>query len=192
LLKEGWGEKYTEAASIPRAFILNVTPDTCQCSGGEMFVLFKLDCMKHNTRKVKARVSTVVICNEEGMHESVLAEFISKIKAISAEADICSPEEVVNIANSCFYLNTDNRADESKPKQPKLSLDVFTKLFGWNSKALSLKRAQQEVKAYLTDKDKAQPENAHTVVPTVTADQAQQECGICFMEFQYDGKQCVC
>ena len=194
LLKERWGEKHKEAASLPRAFILNVTPDTCQCSGGEMFVLFKLtgNCMKHDARKVTARVSTVVICNEEGMHESVLAEFISKVKARSAEADICSLEEVVNIANSCFYLNTDNKADEFKPKQPKLSLDVFTRLFGWNSKALSLKRAQQEVKTYLTDKDKIQPENTFTVVPTVTAGHAEQECGICFMEFQYGGKQHVC
>ena len=191
LLRERWGEKYKEATSLPRAFILNTTPNTSQYSGGEICVLFQLDCMKHDTRKVNARVSTVVICNEEGMHESVLAAFISKIKARSAEADICSLEEVVNIANSCFYLNTDNNADESKPRQPKLSLDVFAKLFGWNSKALSLKRAQQEVKICLTDKEKSQSENDHTVVPTLRADHSQRECGICFMEFLSDGKQCV-
>ena len=188
LLKERWGEKYKEAASLPRAFILNVTPDTCQCSGGEMFVLFKLDCMKYDTREVKAQVSTVVVCNEEGMHESVLAEFICKIKARSTEADICSLEEVVSIANSCFYLNTDKNVEESKPRQPKLCLDVFTKLFGWNSKAFSLKRAQQEVKTYLTNREKSHPENALVVVPMLTADHAQQECGICFMEFEHDGK----
>lgn len=193
LLKERWGEKYKEAASLPRAFILNATPDTSLCNGGEVFVLFQLDCEKHDTRKVKARVSTVVICNEEGMHESVLAEFISKIKARSAEADTCSLEEVVNIANSCFYpANTDIKADESEPRQPKLSLDVFAELFGWNSKALSLKRAQQEVKMYLTNKEKGQSENAHMVVPMLTADHSQRECGICFMELQYDGKLHVC
>lgn len=191
-LKEQWGEKYREAASLPRVFILNVTPRTCQCNGGEIFVLFKDDCMTHDTRKVKARVSTVVVCNEEGMHESVLAEFISKIKARSMEADICSLEEVVNIAKCCFYLNTDNKANESKPKQPKLSLDVFTKLFGWNFEALSLKRAQQEVKTYLTNRDKDQGESDQMVVPTSTADHTQQECTICFMEFQPDGKQHVC
>ena len=190
-LKEQWGEKYKEAASLPRAFILNVTPDNCQCNGGEIFVLFKVDCMAHDTRKVKARVSTVVVCNDEGMRESVLAEFISKIKARSTEVDNCSLEEVVNIAKCCFYLNTDNKANESKPNQPKLSLDVFTKLFGWNFEALSLKRAQQEVKTYLTDRDKNQPENAQMVVPTSTADHGQQECTICFMEFQPDGKQHV-
>ena len=189
-LKEQWGEKYQEAASLPRAFILNVTPDTCQCNGGEIFVLFKVDCMKHDTRKVKARVSTVVICNEEGMHESVLAEFIPKIKARSTEAGIYSLEEVVNIAKCCFYISkTDNIANESTPKQPKFSLDVFTKLFGWNFKALSLERAQQEVKTYLTNRDKNQPENAQMVVPNSTADHTQQECTICFMEFQPDGKQ---
>ena len=189
-LKEQWGEKYKEAASLPRAFILNVTPDTFQCNGGEIFVLFKADCMTHDTRKVKARVSTVVICNEEGMHESVLAEFISKIKARRTEAGLCSLDEVVNIAKCCFcLLNTGSIADESKPKQPKLSLDVFTKLFGWDFKVLSLKRAQQEVKTYLTNRDKNQPENAQMVVPTSTADQAQKECTICFMEFQPDGKQ---
>ena len=189
-LKEQWGEKYKEAASLPRTFILNVTPDTCQCNGGEIFVLFKVDCMKHDTRKVKARVSTVVICNEEGMYESVLAEFISKIKARSTEGGIYSLEEVVNIAKCSFYLlKTDNIANESTPKQPKFSLDVFTKLFGWNFKALSLERAQQEVKTYLTNRDKNQPENAQMVVPTSTADHAQQECTICFMEFQPDGKQ---
>lgn len=192
VLKERWGEKYKEAASLPRVFILNVTPDTHQFSGGEMLVLFKFDGMKHDTRKVKARVSTVVVCNDEGMHESVLAEFISKINNRSAEADICSLDEVVNIANGCFHLNTDNKADESRPKQPKLSLDVFNKLFGWNSKALSLKRAQQEVKTYLTGKEESQPENAHMAVPPSTAGHSQQECGICFMEFQLDGKQHVC
>lgn len=188
LLKERWGRKYKEAGSLPRAFILNTTPDTCHCSEGEICVLFQLDCMRHDTRKVKAHVSTVVICNEEGIHESVLAEFISKMKAMSSEAGICNLEEVVNIANSCFYLNTGNNADKSKPSQPKLSLDVFSKLFGWSSKALSLKRAQQEVKIYLTDREKSQSENDHTVVSTLRVDHPQRECGICFMEFQYDGK----
>lgn len=184
LLKERWGEMYKEAASVPRAFILNATPETTQCSG-EIFVLFRLDCVMQDANNVKAQVSTVVVCNEEGMHESVLVEFISKIKTSSAEGDVLSLEEVVNIAKSCFCPYTDNKADLSEPRQPKLSLDVFAELFRWNSKALSLKRAQQEVRKSLAKKEKGPSENAHVVV---TADDCQHECGICFMELQYDGK----
>lgn len=191
LLEDKWGEKYKESASFPRSFVLNATPEDSQLNGEEIFVLFRLvdDCVKHDVNNVKAFVSTTVICNEESTHhESIVAEFISEIKARRAEEDTCSLEDVVNIAQTCLRSNTDNKAEISEPRQPKLSLDVFTELFGWKSKALSLKRAQQEVKESLEKKEKVQTENAQ--VTMVTTDDSQQECGICFSELQYDGKLC--
>ncbi|KAL9954849.1 hypothetical protein ACROYT_G042432 [Oculina patagonica] len=181
-LKEKWGEMYKEAASLPRSFILNATPESSQYNG-EIFTLFQLDCLTHDANNVNVQASTVVVCDEEGMHESVLAEFISKIKASSAEGDVFSLKEVVNIAKSCFCPNTDNKADLSEPRQPKLSLDVFAELFRWNSKALSLKRALQEIRKSLAKKEKGPSENAHVVG---TGDDCQHECGICFMELQYN------
>lgn len=72
--------------------------------------------MIYDIRKVKVRVSIVVVCNEDGMYELVFVEFIFKIKVRSMEVDICSLEEVVNIVKCCFYLNIDNKVNEFKLK----------------------------------------------------------------------------
>ena len=193
-LAEKWGEKYKEAACFPRTFILNVTPQTSQFNGAELFVLCRPveDCLEPDKSKVKASVGTLVISSDETAHELVLAEFASWIQMKSAKEEISSLEDVVNIAKNCFQLNVTDKLDCSEPRKFRLSLEVFTELFGWKSEAFSLKMARQEAKQFLKKKMTHDlSENSPALATMATADhQLQTECGICFLLLHCKGEFC--
>jgi len=185
-LEEKWGEKYKEATCFPRTFSLNATPQSSQFNGEELFVLFRLveDCLRHDTSKVKASVSAVVICNNENAQELVLTEFISLMQKKSTKQEIWSLEDVVNIATNCFQSNIAKGTEFTEPRKPRLSLEIFTELFGWTSETFSLNAAQQEAKKYLKEKvNHTLPENSPTAETMATSNNQQRsECGICYRQ----------
>ena len=193
-LEEKWGEKYKEAACFPRTFSLNATPQSSQFNGEELFVLFRLveDCLRHDTSKVKASVSAVVICNNENAQELVLTEFISLMQKKSTKQEIWSLEDVVNIATNCFQSNIAKGTEFTEPRKPRLSLEIFTELFGWTSETFSLNAAQQEAKKYLKEKvNHTLPENSPTAETMATSNNQQwSECGICYRQLYCEGKFC--
>ena len=68
-----------------------------------------------------------------------------------------------------------------EPRQPRMSLDVFSNLFGWKSKTFSAQGAKQEIKeSILMAKD------LNTASSLVASSGQEQwlECEICFKETQ--------
>ena len=113
-------------------------------------------------------------------------DFISQISIKSANQDIWSLEDIANVAALCFHQavakSTNSRVDWSEPRQPRLSMDVFTNLFGWKSKTYSSQGAKQEIKAFVTVVEAA----AAAVVSD--SDVQHQECGICFKDMRDKGE----
>ncbi len=183
-LAEQWNHMYKEGASYPRAFVLNVTPLVCFSNSKlEAFIVFRVfeDHAKHNSGEAKVLVS-MVVCNEKNNTEKTLADFISQIKRRSAEQEFWTLEGIVNVA-TCFlegHLNNANgKADFKEPQKPRLSLDVFTNLFGWKSRTFSSQAAKQQVKECL-----AKVNGTTTASAAAVSDGIQRilECEICFQE----------
>ncbi|KAL9954848.1 hypothetical protein ACROYT_G042431 [Oculina patagonica] len=182
-LAEQWSHMYKEGASYPRAFILNVTPLISLSNSKEAFIVFRVfeDHGKYNSGEAKALVS-MVVCNEKNNTEKTLADFISQIECRSAEQEIWTLEDIANVA-ICFlegHLNNANgKADYKEPRKPRLSLDVFTNLFGWKSRTFSSQGAKQQVKECL-----AKVNGTTTASAAAVSDGIQRilECEICFQE----------
>lgn len=188
-LAEQWSHMYKEGASYPRAFALNITPLVSLSNSKEAFIVFRVfeDHAKHNSGEVKALIS-MVVCNDENNTEKTLADFFSQIKCRSAEQEIWTLEDIANVA-ICFlegHLNNGNgKADYKEPRKPRLSLDVFTNLFGWKSRTFSSQAAKQQVKECLVEVNGITTTSAAAVSD---GNQRILECEICLQEMMHKGE----
>ena len=187
-LERQWVNKYMEGTSHPRAFVLNVTQSTSLSNGQGVFIVFRVfendaNCSSGN---VKALVS-LVVCNDVYNTENILADFISQIKRRSTDQKICTLEDIANVAvciQEEVLTHAHGKVDSKEPRKPRLSLDVFTHLFGWKSKTFSSKAAQQQIKECLP---------AVTGITTseacvMSGDKRNMlECEICFLEMEGKG-----
>jgi len=181
-LEEQWGKMYKEGASYPRTFLLNIAPLLPISNSQEVFIVFRV-CEDHaSSREVKALVAFVICSGNCDNVEKTQRDFISQISIKSANQDIRSLEDIANVAALCFHQavakSTNSRVDWREPRQPRLSMDVFTNLFGWKSKTYSSQGAKQEIKAFVTVVEAA----AAAVVSD--SDVQHQECGICFKDMR--------
>ncbi|XP_078350805.1 uncharacterized protein LOC144635590 [Oculina patagonica] len=182
-LAEQWSHMYKEGASYPRVFALNVMPLVSLSNSKEVFIVLRVfeDHAKHNSGESKALVS-MVVCNDKNNTEKTPADFISQIKRRSAEQEIWALEDIANVA-ICFlegHLNNANgKVDYKEPRKPRLSLDLFTNLFGWKSRTFSSQAAKQQVKECL-----AEVNGITTASAAAVSDGMQMilECEICFQE----------
>lgn len=188
-LEQQWFNKYKEGTSHPRAFVLNVTPLTSLSNGKEVLIVFRVfeDHANCSSGNVKALVS-LVVCNDVNNTENILADFISQIKLRSANQKLWTLEDIAYVA-ICIQEEVSSHAhgkvDSKEPRKPRLSLDVFTHLFGWKSKTFSSQAAQQQIKTCLS------------VVTGITTSEAcvtsgdeqnMLECEICFLEMEGKGE----
>ena len=188
-LAQQWGTLYKEGASYPRTFLLNVAPLLSACSNKEVFTAFRVfdDRAGCESSDVKALV-TLVICKDDDNSERIPRKFISEIQVKSAEQEILSLEDIANVAALCFHpevaSSTKDRVDYKEPRQPRLSLEVFSDLFGWKSKTFSSQGAQREIKETVTKANKV----VATSSAALASGEQQFECEICFKEMQGKGE----
>lgn len=184
-LERQWFNMYKEGTSHPRAFVLNVTPLMSLSNGKEVFIVFRVfeDHANYSSGDVKALVS-LVVCNDGNNTENILADFISQIKLRKADQKIWTLQDIVNVAiciQGKLLSNAHGKLDSKEPRKPRLSLDVFTHLFGWMSKTFSSQAAQQQIKGCL-----------HAVTGVTTSEacatsadkQRMLGCEICFLEME--------
>lgn len=190
-LEEQWCNMYKQGASYPRAFVLNVTPLMSRSNGKEVFIVFRVfgDSAKCSSGNVKALVS-MVVCNDEKNNENVLADFISKIKLRRANQKIWTLEDIANVAiciQAGLLNHTNGKVDCKEPRKPRLSLDVFTHLFGWKSKTFSSQAAQQQIKGCLPVVTGVTTTSS---VAYVTSGDKQRmlQCEICCLEMEDKGE----
>lgn len=187
-LEQQWFNKYKEGTSHPRAFVLNVTPVTSLSNGREVFIVFRVfeDHADYSSGNVKSLVS-LVTCNDENNAESILADFVSQVKLRSNDEKIWTLEDITNVAiciQEELLSHSHGKVDTKEPRKPRLSLDVFTHLFGWKSKTFSSQAAQQQIKEL---------HPAVTRMTTLEADvtsgdkEGMLECEICFLEMEGKG-----
>lgn len=187
-LEQQWFNKYKEGTSHPRAFVLNVTPVTSHSNGREVFIVFRVfeDHADYSSGNVKSLVS-LVTCNDENNAESILADFVSQVKLRSNDEKIWTLEDITNVAiciQEELLSHSHGKVDTKEPRKPRLSLDVFTHLFGWKSKTFSSQAAQQQIKEL---------HPAVTRMTTLEADvtsgdkEGMLECEICFLEMEGKG-----
>lgn len=187
-LEQQWFNKYKEGTSHPRAFVLNVTPVTSHSNGREVFIVFRVfeDHADYSSGNVKSLVS-LVTCNDENNAESILADFVSQVKLRSTDEKIWTLEDITNVAiciQEELLSHSHGKVDTKEPRKPRLSLDVFTHLFGWKSKTFSSQAAQQQIKEL---------HPAVTRMTTLEADvtsgdkEGMLECEICFLEMEGKG-----
>lgn len=183
-LAEQWSHMYKESASYPRAFVLNVAPAMSLSNSKEGFIIFRIieDHARFSSVEAQALVS-IVVCNDGNNSQGALTDFNAEIKRRRAEQEIWSIEDIANVAICCLegHLNNANhKADYKEPQKPRLSLEVFTNLFGWKSKTFSSQAAKQQVKECLA---KVNGMTSTTTVAAVSdGNQKMLECGICFQE----------
>ena len=180
-LKQYWGQMYKEGACHPRAFVLNVTPLLSIHNSGDVFIVFRVfeeQCLTLHSSEAKAIV-TIVVCNDDACSSRVPKEFATNIEAKSADKKFWTLEDIVSVASVCF--RSEKGMQFREPRQPRMSLDVFSNLFGWKSKTFSAQGAKQEIKeSILMAKD------LNTASSLVASSGQEQwlECEICFKETQ--------
>ena len=188
-LERQWLNKYKEGTSHPRAFVLNVTPLTSLPNGKEVFTVFRVfeDHVNCSSGNVKALVS-LVVCNDVNNTENIMADFISQIKVRSTDQIIWTLEDIANVAiciQEGLLSHAHCKVDSKEPRKPRLSLDVFSHLFGWQSKTFSSQAAQQQIKECLPAVTRITTSEA-----CVTSGDQQNmlECEICFLEMEGKGE----
>lgn len=184
-LAQEWGTMYKEGGSYPRSFLLNITQLLSVPSRyKDCFIVFRLfeDHVGSITREVKAFVN-LVTCGDVDSAERVSGLFTSQIKARSVEQEIWTLGDLLNVSRICFPGEVKEcnkcKVDYREPRQPRLSLEIFTKLFGWTSKTYSTHGAQRKIADSV-----AQTEDAQSVTPRYNK---QQECEICYMDMHTKG-----
>ena len=186
-LAQQWGEMYKEGASYPRTFLLKLTALLSIPNSKDFFLVFRVleDC----ANGVKALVN-LVICDDKSNAESIPREFASQIRARSVEQEIWTLEDIANVTAICFrgelVESTKGGVDYREPRKPRLSMDVFTNLFGWKSKTYSLQGVQQEIKECVAEVGGVETTSAVTASPH--SGEQQLECEICFKEMEDKGK----
>ena len=188
-LEGQWSNMYKEGASHPRAFALNVTPLMSLSNSKEVFTVFRVfeDHAYCSSGNVKALVS-LVVCNDGNSIENIMTDFISQIKLRKADQKVWTLEDIANVA-ICIQRehlsHVHGKVDSKEPRKPRLSLDVFTHLFGWQSKTFSSQAAQQQIKGCLP----AVTGIATSEVNVMSGDkQRMLECEICFLEMEGKGE----
>ena len=186
-LKQCWGQMYKEGACHPRVFVLNVTPLLSIHNSKDVFIVFRVfeeQCLTLHSSEAKA-VVTIVVCNDDACSSRVPKEFAINIEAKSADQKFWTLEDIVSVASICFRSDAISCSKEgmqfSEPRQPRMSLDVFSDLFGWKSKTFSAQGAKQEIKeSTLMAKD------LNTTSSLVASSDQEQwlDCEICFKETQ--------
>lgn len=187
-LKQHWGQMYKEGACHPRAFVLNVTPLLSIHNSKDVFIVFRVfeeQCLTLHSSEAKA-VVTIVVCNDDACYSRVPKEFATNIEAKSADQKFWTLEDIVSVASICFRSDAISCSKEGmqfrEPRQPRMSLDVFSDLFGWKSKTFSAQGAKQEIKesTLMAIKD------LNTASSLVASSGQEQwlECEICFKETQ--------
>ena len=192
VLEQKWFNKYKEGTSHPRAFVLNVTPLTPLSNGKEVFIVFRVfeDQANDSSGNVKALVS-MVVCSDVNNTENILADFVSQVKLRSTDKQIWTLEDIANVAiciQEELLSHCHGKVDSKEPRKPRLSLDVFTHLFGWKSKTFSSQAAQQQIK----DLHPAVTRMTTSEADIVSGDKKNMlECGICFLEMEGKGELAV-
>lgn len=189
VLERQWFNMYKEGASHPRAFVLNVTKLMSLSNGKEVFIVFRVfeDHANCSSGDVKALIS-LVVCNDGNNIENILTDFISQIKLRKADQKLWTLQDIVNVAiciQGKLLSNAHGKLDSKEPRKPRLSLDIFTHLFGWKSKTFSSQAAQQQIKGCL-----------HAVTGVTTSEacvtsadkQRMLGCEICFLEMEGKGE----
>ena len=186
-LAQQWGEMYKEGASHPRTFLLNLTPLRSIPNSKDFFIAFRVseDCAS----EVKALIN-IVICDDYSNTERITREFVSQIHTKNVEQRLWTLEDIVSVTACCFRRelveSTKGGVDYREPRQPRLTLDVFTNLFGWKSKTYSLQGVQQEIKECVAEVGGVKAASAVTATPR--SREQQMECEICFREMEDKGK----
>ena len=186
-LKQRWGQMYKEGACHPRAFVLNVTPLFSIHNSKDVFIVFRVfeeQCLTLHSSEAKA-VVTIVVCNDDACSTRVSKEFATSIEAKSADQKFWTLEDIVGVASICFCSDAISCSKEGmqirEPRQPRMSLDVFSDLFGWKSKTFSAQGAKQEIKESIP-----MAKDLNTASSLVASGGQEQwlECEICFKETQ--------
>ena len=186
-LKQHWGQMYKEGACHPRAFVLNVTPLLSIHNSKDVFIVFRVfeeQCLKLHSSEAKALV-TIVVCNDDACSSRVPKEFATNVEAKSADQRSWRLEDIVSVASICFSSDAVSCSKDGmqfrEPRLPRMSLDVFSDLFGWKSKTYSAQGAKQEIKeSTLMAKDL----NTATSLVASSGQKQWLECEICFKETQ--------
>ena len=189
-LAEQWSHMYKESASYPRAFVLNVAPVMSLSNSKEAFIVFRIieDHARFSAGEAQALVS-IVVSNDENNSEKTLTDFKADIKRRSAEKEIWTLEDIANVAICCLeghFNNANVKVDYKEPRKPRLSMEVFTYLFGWKSKTFSSQAAKQQLKERLAKVNGMT--NTTTVAAVSDDNQEILECGICFQEMKDKGE----
>ena len=186
-LEQHWGQVYKEGACHPRAFVLNVTPLLSIHNSKDVFIVFRVfeeQCLTLHSSEAKA-VVTIVVCNDDACSTRVSKEFATSIEAKSADQKFWTLEDIVGVASICFCSDAISCSKEGmqirEPRQPRMSLDVFSDLFGWKSKTFSAQGAKQEIKESIP-----MAKDLNTASSLVASGGQEQwlECEICFKETQ--------
>ena len=186
-LEQHWGQVYKEGACHPRAFVLNVTPLLSIHNSKDVFIVFRVfeeQCLTLHSSEAKA-VVTIVVCNDDACSTRVPKEFATNIEAKSADQKFWTLEDIVSVASICFCSDAISCSKEGmhirEPGQPRMSLDVFSDLFGWKSKTFSAQGAKQEIKESIP-----MAKDLNTASSLVASGGQEQwlECEICFKETQ--------
>ena len=171
---------------------MNVTPLTPLSNGKEVFIVFRVfeDQANDSSGNVKALVS-MVVCSDVNNTENILADFVSQVKLRSTDKQIWTLEDIANVAiciQEELLSHCHGKVDSKEPRKPRLSLDVFTHLFGWKSKTFSSQAAQQQIK----DLHPAVTRMTTSEADIVSGDKKNMlECGICFLEMEGKGELAV-
>lgn len=186
-LAQQWGEMYKEGASHPRTFLLKLTPPLSIPNSKDFFLVFRV--LEDFAIEVKALVN-LVICDDKSNAERIPREFASQVRARGTEQEIWTLEDIANVTAICFHSeleeSTKGGVDYREPRKPRLSMDVFTNLFGWKSKTYSLQGVQQEIKDCVAEVGGVKTTSAVTASPH--SSEEQLECEICFKEMEDEGK----
>lgn len=188
-LAQQWGDMHKEGASYPRSFLLNITPFLSISNCKEVFIVFRVfeDSAYVNAGEVRVLVN-LAICNDKNNGSRIARDFISQIQARDAEQEIWTLEDISSVACFCVQEEeldgTNGSVDHKEPRPPRMSLNVFTKLFGLKSKAYSSQGAKQEVKEQFTVVGGFG--KGSTVAPSAQIVKQQHECEICFKEIVQD------
>ena len=189
-LTQQWGQMYKEGACYPRTFLLNVAHLLTIPNSKEAFIVFRIfdQYCNGDSSDVKALVA-LVVCDDDTNTERIPKEFASHIQSKSAHQETRNLKDIVDITALCFHSELTDCAkvkiNYRKPRQPRLSLGIFSDLFGWKSKTYSSQAAQQEIKESVIKAEEVK--TTSTVVASGVHGQPI-ECEICFKEMQHKGE----